>query len=97
MGATHKAAMAAQTTPPRIPTIHQLNNYITTTRRRLKSIEDIEGTTKCAKFLISLQGQSSNPAPAPAPVTIVEEFAAPSDSDSEGEDFAANEVEILAR
>ena len=28
MGATHKAAMAAQTTPPRIPTIHQLNNYI---------------------------------------------------------------------
>jgi hypothetical protein len=92
MGATHKAAMLEHTTPPRIPTIHQLNNYITNTRRRLKHIEDVEGATKCTKILLQLQGSSSNP-PASTKV-VVEDQAAPSDSDDEE---LETEEDILAR
>ena len=94
MGATHKAAMIANTTPPRIPTIHQLNNYITTTRRRLKSIEDVEGTTKCAKLLMKLQGSGANP---PPPASIVADLTAPSDSEDEDLEDVETEEEILAR
>jgi hypothetical protein len=91
MGATHKAAMLAQKTPPRIPTIHQLNNYITNTRRRLKHIEDIDGTTPCAKLLMKLQAQNGIPA---ASTKTAEDTLEQSDLD---DDDAEDEEEILAR
>jgi hypothetical protein len=44
-----------KTEPCRIPTMHQLNNYVESTRKRLKNIEDMEGTSRCSQFLQQLQ------------------------------------------
>ena len=35
--------------------MHQLNNYVESTRKRLKHIEDIDGLSKCSLFLQQLQ------------------------------------------
>jgi hypothetical protein len=35
--------------------VHQLSNYIEHTRKRVKNIEDIKGTSKCVKFLQDLE------------------------------------------
>jgi hypothetical protein len=35
--------------------MHQLNNYVESTRKRLKHIEDMEGLSKCSQFLQQLQ------------------------------------------
>lgn len=35
--------------------MHQLNNYVESTRKRLKYIEDIEGPSKCSRVLQQLQ------------------------------------------
>jgi acetyl-CoA carboxylase alpha subunit len=51
LGATQKASLAEGTEICRLPTIHQFSNYIEHTRKRIKNIEDIKGTSKCARFL----------------------------------------------
>jgi hypothetical protein len=43
------------TEPCKIPTMHQLSNYVESTRKRLKFIEDIDGPSKCSQFLQQLQ------------------------------------------
>jgi hypothetical protein len=41
--------------PCRIPSVHQLNNYFESTRRRLKHVEDMDGPSKCSRFLQQIQ------------------------------------------
>jgi hypothetical protein len=41
--------------PCRIPSVHQLNNYFESTRKRLKNVEDMDGPSKCSRFLQKLQ------------------------------------------
>jgi hypothetical protein len=55
LGATHKADVNGGTKMVRVPSVHQISNYVESTRKRVKNIEDMEGTTKCAKFLQELQ------------------------------------------
>jgi hypothetical protein len=54
LGATHKADINGGMKLVRVPTVHQISNYVENTRKRVKNIEDMEGTTKCAKFLQQL-------------------------------------------
>jgi hypothetical protein len=51
LGATQKASITEGTEICRLPTVHQLSNYIEHTRKRVKNIEDIKGTSKCVKLL----------------------------------------------
>ena len=51
LGAKHKADIHGGTKTGRLPTVHQLNNYVESTRKRLKNLEDIEGLSKCARLL----------------------------------------------
>ena len=51
LGATHKADVNGGMKMVRVPSVHQISNYVESTRKRVKNIEDMEGTTKCAKFL----------------------------------------------
>jgi hypothetical protein len=46
--------------------MHQLSNYIEHTRKRVKNIEDIKGTSKCVRFLQTLE-DNNVPAPDNAP------------------------------
>jgi lipoate-protein ligase A len=55
LGATHKADVNGGMKMVRVPSVHQISNYVESTRKRVKNIEDMEGTTKCAKFLQELQ------------------------------------------
>ena len=55
LGAKIKLDATGKTEPCRIPTMHQLNNYVESTRKRLKLIEDIDGVSKCSQFLQQLQ------------------------------------------
>jgi hypothetical protein len=55
LGAKIKLDATGKTEPCRIPTMHQLNNYVESTRKRLKHIEDMEGLSKCSQFLQQLQ------------------------------------------
>jgi hypothetical protein len=55
LGAKIKLDATGKTEPCRIPTMHQLNNYVESTRKRLKLIEDIDGLSKCSQFLQQLQ------------------------------------------
>ena len=43
------------TEPCKIPTMHQLSNYVESTRKRLKHIKDMDGPSKCSHFLQQLQ------------------------------------------
>jgi hypothetical protein len=51
LGEKHKLDATGNTTPCRIPSIHQLNTYVEGARKRLKNVEDIEGHSKCSKIL----------------------------------------------
>jgi hypothetical protein len=51
LGATHKADANGGIKMVRVPLVHQISNYVESTRKRVKNIEDMEGTTKCALFL----------------------------------------------
>jgi hypothetical protein len=55
LGAKIKLDATGKTEPCRIPTMHQLNNYVESTRKRLKLIEDMDGLSKCSQFLQQLQ------------------------------------------
>jgi hypothetical protein len=35
--------------------MHQLNNYVEGVRKRLKNVEDMEGTSECVRVLKQLQ------------------------------------------
>ena len=48
LGAKIKMDATGNTEPCRIPSIHQLNNYVESTRKRLKHIEDMDGLSKCS-------------------------------------------------
>ena len=39
--------------------MHQLSNYIEHTRKRVKNIEDIKGTSKCVKLLQDLEDNTT--------------------------------------
>lgn len=51
VGANHKAEVHGSMKMARVPSLHQLSNYVEGTRKRVKNIEDMEGATKCAKLL----------------------------------------------
>jgi hypothetical protein len=51
LGAKHRIDAKGNVEPCRIPSLHQLNNYFESTRKRLKNVEDMEGPAKCTKFL----------------------------------------------
>jgi hypothetical protein len=55
LGAKIKLDASGKTEPCRIPTMHQLNNYVESTRKRLKLVEDMDGLSKCSQFLQQLQ------------------------------------------
>ena len=56
LGAKHKASLNGDKEEQcRLPTVHQLNNYVEGTRKRLKLLEDMEGASMCAKFLQQIQ------------------------------------------
>ena len=48
LGAKIKMDLMGKTEPCRIPMMHQLNNYVESTRKRLKHIEDMDGLSKCS-------------------------------------------------
>ncbi len=52
VGEKHKMDVTGNTEPCRIPSLHQLHNHYESTRKRLKFVEDMEGPSKCAKFLL---------------------------------------------
>ena len=56
LGAKHKASLNGDKEDQcRLPTVHQINNYVEGTRKRLKLLEDMEGASVCAKFLQQIQ------------------------------------------
>ena len=55
MGTKHKINLKGGVEPCRIPSVHQLNNYFESTRKRLKNVEDMDGPSKCSRFLQKLQ------------------------------------------
>jgi hypothetical protein len=59
LGATQKASLTEGTEICRLPTVHQLSNYIEHTRKRVKNIEDIKGTSKCVKLLQDLEDNTT--------------------------------------
>ena len=59
LGATQKASLTEGTEICRLPTVHQLSNYIEHTRKRVKNIEDIKGTSKCVKLLQELEDNTT--------------------------------------
>jgi uncharacterized coiled-coil protein SlyX len=55
IGEKHRLDATGNTTPCRIPSIHQLNTYVEGARKRLKNVEDMEGNSKCVRFLEQLK------------------------------------------
>ena len=58
VGEKHKQDAKGNREPCRIPSLHQINTFVERTRKRLKYIEEIEGHSKCTKFLQKLQGSN---------------------------------------
>lgn len=92
-GAKHKNSKEQELPSSLANQVHQLGNNIEAHRKRLKWVEDAEGTSKCVTMLKQLQADVvrlntiPNPAfagmtatPAPPPPTIANNAAAPSTS-----------------
>jgi hypothetical protein len=73
--------------------MHSLANYVENHRKRLKNIEDVEGTTKCVELLRKLRARNHTSSTL---TTIVEEAATTQQPPVEDDDMETAE-EIMAR
>jgi hypothetical protein len=73
--------------------MHSLSNYVENHRKRLKNIEDIEGTTECVELLRKLRARNNAPS---ALATIVEE-ATTTQQPEEEDEFMETAEDIMTR
>ena len=73
--------------------MHSIANYVENHRKRLKNIEDIEGTTKCVELLRKLRVRNHTSSTL---TTIVEEATTTQQPEVEDEDMETAE-EIITR
>jgi hypothetical protein len=73
--------------------MHSLSNYVENHRKRLKNIEDVEGTTQCVELLRKLRARNNTSS---ALTTIVEE-AATTQQPEEEDEFMETAEDIMTR